>query len=248
MAIFGAGHAILPQPTGIDLDHEFTVELLIRPFDDVPDPTQWQTILVKRAAEAVESDITFLIEYKPLGREIHFRQRLRGESGNFSWTGGQGTLVRTPNGWNQLVWIFSRYEGGPFHDYDVALVMDGSGGVYSGGSDDIHADLGSGAFQLGGGFYGLADEFRLSNAALERAELLVDFPYQEVLATITPKVEITFPTYRHNYYDVEWTQDLSSGLWQHLEPTCINGTGFPVTVTDPGGFGQQRFYRVREYD
>ena len=92
------------------------------------------------------------------------------------------------------------------------------------------------------------DEVRISNTRLVPSELLVDFPYQELVAKIIPKVEITFRTCRYNYYDVEWTHDVNSGVWQMLEPTGIDGTGFPITVIDPGGFGQQRFYRVHEYD
>lgn len=128
------------------------------------------------------------------------------------------------------------------------MILDGAGGVYMSSTADLHADLGTGPFQLGGGFYGLLDEFRISDLELEPANLLVCFPYQELVATISPEVKITFPTRRWNYYDVEWTQDLNGGVWKQLEPTGINGTGFPITITDPGGFGQQRFYRIQEYD
>ena len=248
LALFGSGLATLPNPAGVHLEHGFTIELLIRPFEDVPDPTQWHTILTKRASDDPQSDVTLKIEYKSLGREIRIWHRLRDENGQFSGAGGEGTLVRSPNGWNHPVLTFSRYEDGPFHGYDVAIILDGAGGVYMGGTADLHADLGTGAFQLGGGFYGLVDEFRISNVELERSEMLIDFPYQELVATIIPKVEITFPTYRYNYYDVEWTLDVNSGIWQHLEPMAIDGTGFPITVTDFGGFGQQRFYRVHEFD
>lgn len=250
LALFGLGLATLPNPAGIDLEHGFTIELLIRAFEDVPDPTQWHTILTKRASDDPQSDVTLQIEYKPLGRAIHIWCRLRGENGHFSvaGNGGEGELVRSPNGWNHPVLTFSRYENGPAHGYDVDVIMDGAGWVSMGGTADLHADLGTGPFQLGGGFYGLVDEFRVSNVALERSDMLVDFPHQELVATILPKVEITFPTYRWNYYDVEWTQDVNTGVWQHLEPTGINGTGFPITVVDPGGFGQQRFYRVHEFD
>jgi len=250
LALFGSGLATLPNPAGIDLEHGFTIELLIRPFEDVPDPTQWHTILTKRASDDPHSDVTLQVEYKPLGRAIHIWCRLRGEDGHFSVAGdsGEGELVCSPNGWNHLVLTFSRYENGPSHEYDVAVIMDGAGGVFTGGTADYHADLGTGPFQLGGGFYGLVDEFRVSNMALERSAMLIDFPYQELVPSILPKIEITFPTYRWNYYDVEWTQDLNGGVWQKLEPSGINGTGFPMTLVDPGGFGQQRFYRVHEYD
>ena len=30
-----------------------------------------------------------------------------------------------------------------------------------------------------------------------------------------------------------------------LHENTIEGTGFPITVTDPGGFGKTRIYRVR---
>ena len=248
LALFGSGLAALPNPAGIDLDHGFTIELLIRPFEDVPDPTQWHSILAKRASDDPQSDVTLKIEYKSLGRGIRFWFRLLDKNGHFSVAGGERTLVRSPNGWNHPVLTFSRYENGPFHGYDVAIILDGSGGVFVGSTADLHADLGAGPFQLGGGFYGLVDEFRVSNAELESVALLVDFPYQASVATIAPKVEITFPTSRFNYYDVEWTQDVNSGIWQHLEPRGIDGTGFPITVTDFGGFGQQRFYRVHEFD
>jgi hypothetical protein len=46
---------------------------------------------------------------------------------------------------------------------------------------------------------------------------------------------------------VQWTSDVNSEVWNILE-TGIDGTGFPITVSDPGGFGQNRFYRIHEYD
>jgi hypothetical protein len=216
--------------------------------EDVPDPNQWHTVVTKRASDDPQSDVTLKIEYRALDRAIRLRYRLRDEQGRFSETETRGTLVPSPNGWHHPALTFSRYENGPFHGYDMAMRLDGAGGVYSSSTDDLHADLGAGPFQLGGGFYGLVDEFRISDVELEPDNMLVCFPYQELMATIVPKVEITFPTSRWNYYDVEWTEDLNGGVWQHLEPTGINGTGFPITVTDPGGFCQQRFYRVHVYD
>lgn len=248
LAFFGLGWATLPNPAGIDLERGFTIEVLVRPFEDVPDPSQWHTILSKRASDGLPSEVTLKIEYRPLGREIRFRYRLRDEEGGFSAGGSEGTLVRCPNGWYHPVFTVSWYENGPFHGYTVALILDGPGGVITSSSADLHADLGAGAFQLGAGFYGLVDEVRVSNLALEGSDLLVDFPYQAGVATIVTKVETTFPTYRWNYYDVEWTHDVNSGVWRQLEPTGIDGTGFPIRVIDRGGFGQQRFYRVQEYD
>ena len=187
LALFGSGLATLPNPAGIDLQHGFTIELLIRPFEDVPDPTQWHTILSKRASDDSPSEVTFNIEYKPLGREIRLWFRLRDEHGRFAGTQSEGTLVCTPNGWNHLALTFSRYETGPFHGYDVAMTLDGAGGVYTSSTDDLHADLGAGMFQLGGSFYGLVDEVRISNTRLVPSELLVDFPYQELVRKDHPQ-------------------------------------------------------------
>jgi hypothetical protein len=247
LAFFGSGVATLPNPAGIDLEQAFTIELLLRPFEDVPDPTQWHTILSKRATDDPQSDGILNIEYQPMSREIRVYYRLRDANGAFTGTDPRGILVRSPNRWNHVVLKFSHYHDGSYANYETTIMVDGSVGTYSSMAADVHADLGTGPFQLGGGFYGLVDELRISNAALDYTNLLVTFPPHGLAATILPKVDITFPTYRWNYYEVQWTSDVNSEVWNILE-TGIDGTGFPITVSDPGGFGQNRFYRIHEYD
>lgn len=95
LAFFGAGLATLPNPAGIDLEHGFTMELLMRPFEDVPDPNQWQTVVTKRASEDPQSGVTFSIEYRALSREIRIRHRLRDEEGQISEALTEGVLLRS---------------------------------------------------------------------------------------------------------------------------------------------------------
>ena len=72
--------------------------------------------------------------------------------------------------------------------------------------------------------------------------------HSAVLAlTITPKIEIAFPTASGNYYQVQWASPLNTNEWNNLG-RHIDGNGLTNVVYDPVGFGQNRFYRVYVYD
>jgi hypothetical protein len=55
----------------------------------------------------------------------------------------------------------------------------------------------------------------------------------------------SFPTATNRLYVVEWTTELTSGVWTSL-PDVIEGDGTVLQVTHVGGAAlPQRFYRIR---
>ncbi|HXG46642.1 MAG TPA: Calx-beta domain-containing protein, partial [Methylomirabilota bacterium] len=57
-------------------------------------------------------------------------------------------------------------------------------------------------------------------------------------------VRLRFTTVAGRRYQIEWATDLARPVWQSLGPP-VEGRGDTVTVTDAGGGGGNRFYRVR---
>jgi hypothetical protein len=59
-------------------------------------------------------------------------------------------------------------------------------------------------------------------------------------------VNLTFTSIALGSYRVQWSGDLTLGVWNTLLTTNVTGTGGSLQVTDTNAFTQpQRFYRVQ---
>jgi hypothetical protein len=62
-----------------------------------------------------------------------------------------------------------------------------------------------------------------------------------------PDIYLSFMSAPLGFYNVQWTSNLTSGIWNTLIVTNVAGTGGVMQVADPGAVFNQpdRFYRVR---
>jgi glucose/arabinose dehydrogenase len=87
-----------------------------------------------------------------------------------------------------------------------------------------------------------AEEYRAGTQPLEAQSVL---RVQNAVASPDGTMVVSFASVSGKRYQVEYRDDLLTGVWQILAIN-IPGTGGPVTVEDPAAAGQpQRFYRVR---
>jgi len=104
--------------------------------------------------------------------------------------------------------------------------------------------------------YGKMDEIRIYNRALSAAEIVnivnnKTVPWCGVLQlTITPiggnQVKICWPSRTCRVYELDYATSLTPPIQWHNLLSDVWGTGNPYCYTDNTG-GQQRFYRVTEY-
>jgi hypothetical protein len=91
---------------------------------------------------------------------------------------------------------------------------------------------------------GVFDEIRISDAALQPSQFVVDLSPKPLEVRITPKVEIAWPSRSDTLYQVQWCSVLNSKAWFDLEGGLQYGDGFTNKVYDPiVGLGE-RYYRV----
>jgi hypothetical protein len=96
-------------------------------------------------------------------------------------------------------------------------------------------------------FVGLLDEVRISAEAFYPSRFVVDLSPKPLMLTITPKVEIAFPTSAGNYYQVQWASQLNTNQWYDLGRHVV-GDGLTNVVYDTVTFGANCLYRVHVFD
>lgn len=111
----------------------------------------------------------------------------------------------------------------------------------------VNSSYGEGKPPVRPSFVGLIDEIRVADQALYPKDFVVDLSYKPLELTITPKIEIAFPTASGNYYQVQWASPLNTNEWNNLG-RHLDGNGLTNVVYDTVGFGQNRFYRVNVFD
>jgi len=82
---------------------------------------------------------------------------------------------------------------------------------------------------------------------LQAVKQAVATPGQCNLQSSGPDINLAFNSIALGAYRVQWSADLSSGIWNTLLVTNVSGPGGLIQITDPGALTNQpwRFYRVQ---
>jgi hypothetical protein len=59
------------------------------------------------------------------------------------------------------------------------------------------------------------------------------------------RCQLTFRSRPDRTYRLERRPDLATGAWEPVVPPVLTGTGERLTITDPDGLRQERYYRLR---
>ena len=238
----------IPHHPAFELSGSFTIEFFVRVWRAQENyggvgPRLRHTILCKKLSTEEGAENAFSFVYEPLIGEVLI------------------TTQRTPGGmrcyvdlrddrWHHVAWVISHTEGW----FSSALYVDGEYDCYLGTSSPMTFDWGTGPWCIGannfandaerGNFQGVIDEIRVSDAALGPADFVTDLSPKPLAATIAAKVEITWPSRRHDLYQVEWASELDTNTWQSLGGS-VYGNGFINVVYDDMPNSPARFYRVR---
>jgi len=245
----GGTVGVVPYDAALATAGSFTVEFFFnRRFSSAIDDHVTHPILSQSLQESTYADKAWWFEYRPCNQELRVTLRFTDET-TFSMPihFREDPLER----WHHLALVHRREpEQGA-----TAFYVDGGLVAYSSLNGQAPPVSGRGPLLIGGdspsatnvpavNLGGVFDEIRISDTALEPSQFVVDLSPKALEATITPLVEIAWPSRSDTLYQVQASSVLDANSWFDLEDGLLYGDGFTNKVYDRLVWPGQRYYRV----
>jgi len=245
----GGTVGVVPYDPVLAMSGSFTVEFFFnRQFSSSVEDHAIYPILSQSLQESNYEDKAWWFEYRPCNQELRVTLRFTDET---TFTMPIHFREDPLERWHHVALVHRREP----EQGSTAFYVDGGLVAYGSLRGQPPPASGGGPLLIGGdrsspinvppaNLGGVYDEIRISDTALEPSQFVVDLSPKPLEATITPMVEVAWPSRSDTLYQVQWCSVLDSNAWFDLENGLLYGDGFTNTVCDPLAQPGQRYYRV----
>lgn len=245
----GGTIGVVPYDPVMTVSESFTVEFFFkRGFSTPEEDHRTYPILSQSLGESTSGDKAWSFEYQPCRQEV--RATLWFTDGT-TFTMPVRFHQDPPGRWHHLALVHHRELDGA----STRLFLDGGLVASSRLREQRPPVAGEGSLLLGGdhpattqdpplNVGGIFDEIRISNIALNPAQFVVDLSPKPLMTTVTPAMEISWPSRSDTLYQVQYSTSMEPGEWANVEDGLVFGDGFTKTMLDRNVWSGRRFYRV----